>query len=48
LSLAELTEIDQRGPSHNLRLKTLINVRWLAILGQSSKIRFRFYYWFPL
>ena len=38
MSLAELTEIDQRGPSHNLRLKTLINVRWLAILGQASAV----------
>ena len=38
MSLAELTDINQRGPSHNLRLKTLINVRWLAVIGQSSAV----------
>lgn len=38
MALAELTEINQGGPSHNLRLKTLINVRWLAVLGQSSAV----------
>jgi len=38
LALAELTEINQSGPSHNLRLKTLINVRWLAVLGQSVAV----------
>ena len=38
MALAELTEINQRGPSHNLRLKTLINVRWLAVIGQSSAV----------
>lgn len=38
MALAELTEINRRGPSHNLRLKTLINVRWLAVLGQSSAV----------
>lgn len=38
MALAELTEINQSGPSHNLRLKTLINVRWLAVLGQSVAV----------
>lgn len=38
MALAELTEINQGGPSHNLRLKTLINVRWLAVLGQSAAV----------
>jgi len=38
LALAELTDINQRGLSHNLRLNTLINVRWLAILGQASAV----------
>lgn len=38
MALAELTEINKRGPSHNLRLKTLINVRWLAVIGQSSAV----------
>jgi two-component system sensor histidine kinase RegB len=38
LALAELTDINQHGPSHNLRLITLINVRWLAVLGQASAI----------
>lgn len=38
MALAELTEINQIGPSHNLRLKTLINVRWLAVIGQSSAV----------
>ena len=38
MALAELTEINQRGPSHNLRLKTLINVRWLAVIGQTSAV----------
>ncbi len=38
MALAELTEVNQRGPSHNLRLKTLINIRWLAVIGQSSAV----------
>lgn len=38
MALSELTTLNERGPSHNLRLKTLINVRWLAIFGQAVTI----------
>jgi len=38
LALAELTEINRHGPSHNLRLTTIINVRWLAIFGQLAAV----------
>lgn len=38
MALAELADIQQHGPSHNLRLTTIINVRWLAILGQLAAV----------
>ena len=35
---AELSEVPRLGLTRNLRLKTLVNVRWLAVFGQSIAV----------